>query len=422
MKGKSLKFHLGIGIILNGFGRVIQFARQMVFSRLLGDVLFGQYSFIISLVTLISIPIKGGFQALSGREIPRLKNEIKLQRGFLKTSSFVILVMTVVLGALGAFIFHFYDFTDKYSYIKPAFFGILLFTLLRSLMDLWSVQYQAENETGAANFSNTILPGVFSLALVYGYVIFRGDEKNLLDIFLIISFAIFLSVVVIIIFKKPLIWKSFRKPTEFKTREWLSEGLSLMLLSSFAITLKKLNIVMVGLFMEPTQVGYYAVADNLALLAVFGLLALKKVIGPRLAAAYQEGNYQAFRRLVKLGKLIGGGTTIVLSLPFLLLSDEVLSYYGDGFVAARIPMIIIMSAQIINAFIGPLDLSFIMMGKQNIVTRSVVLALILNAVFAALLIPRFGLLGAACAQSAGLIVPRLMLSYFYYRQWHTLEA
>lgn len=414
MKGKSLKFHLGIGIILNGLGRVIQFARQMVFSRLLGEVLFGQYSFIISLVTLISIPIKGGFQTLSGREIPRLKDQLKLRRGFLKTSSSVIILMTLILGALGIVALNLFSFPEKYAYIEPAFWGILLFTLLRSLMDLWSVQYQAENETGAANFSNTILPGLFSLAFVYGYVTYQ-EESSLRDIFLLIGAALLLSVLVMFLYKKPLIWKALRKPTEFKTKEWLSEGLSLMLLSSIAITLKKVNIVLVGLFMEPAQVGYYAVADNLALLAVFGLLALKKVIGPRLAAAYQEGNYKEFRKLVKLGKLVGGGATIVLSLPFLLLSGEVLSYYGEGFIAARIPMIIIMSAQIINAFIGPLDLSFIMIGKQNLVTRSVVLALILNAVLATLLIPDFGLIGAACAQAAGLVVPRLMLSYYYYR-------
>ena len=100
----------------------------------------------------------------------------------------------------------------------------------------------------------------------------------------------------------------------------------------------------------------------------------------------------------------------------ILLSNFILTLFGDEYVEAKNALIILLIAQLISSLCGSVGVYMNMTGKQLILQRFLLVALFLNIVLNWLLIPKYSLVGAAYATSISIMFWNVAGAFYLYRK------
>jgi O-antigen/teichoic acid export membrane protein len=195
----------------------------------------------------------------------------------------------------------------------------------------------------------------------------------------------------------------------YETAVWLAVALPLVLFDGFGALIAQLDLVFLGVWMPPHEVGAYAAAARIALLVNFCFDAAVSLAGPRLAALHAHGGTSELRRLV--GGLLPWTAIPALGVFALLivLGDTLLGLFGSGFEVARPALVVLAAGHLASVLAGPVGVLLNMTGHHVQCARTLAGAALLNAVLNVALIPRWGLLGAATATAVAILLSRLRL-------------
>lgn len=188
-----------------------------------------------------------------------------------------------------------------------------------------------------------------------------------------------------------------RVSAAYRSRTWAVTAMPLLVIAGMNLLLDRTDILMVGGMLGTTEAGLYSVAVRVAALVTFGLTAANAIVAPMIAEFYEKGDIE------ELGQLLGGVTLalVVLSIPVvagLVIGREwVLHFFGEPFISGQWALVILLGAQWVNVMAGPVGYLMIMTNyeREAAIILSIVAAV--NAGLNALLIPKFGLEGAAVA-------------------------
>ncbi len=180
-------------------------------------------------------------------------------------------------------------------------------------------------------------------------------------------------------------------------RHWLVTALPLAVLSATHMILNHIDTVMVGAFVDSEAAGQYGVAARLSALVLFGLIAVNGVAAPIISRHYSQGKHDALLRLAVLTARTGLAFAVVAGLFLFLFGDWALALFGRSFTASYGVLLIIMISHIINAAAGPVGVLMTMTGGERPAALAMLIALIANITLNTLLIPAYGIEGAAVA-------------------------
>lgn len=194
-------------------------------------------------------------------------------------------------------------------------------------------------------------------------------------------------------------------------RPWRFAGTGTFLLLDGLQTLSShVDVLVLGLLMAPADLGVYRVAVNMGTLVLFFALAAVIVVQPEFARLSSKQETKALQRLVTQQTRLTSATTAVLILGFAVLGQPVLrTFFGPDFVVAFAPMLIIAVGQLFNALMGPVGTVLNMSGHQADTVRGFALGIGSTILGMLLLVPRFGLLGAAWTHATATVVWNLYL-------------
>lgn len=169
----------------------------------------------------------------------------------------------------------------------------------------------------------------------------------------------------------------------------------------------KMDIMMIGYYLNPAAVAVYNVATRITNYMEVPLSGLSQVVYPRIAMANNTGNPTAVADLYE--KSIGLLVAILLpmGLGVWLLADwVVLLVAGKAYLAATPLLQILVLAVMMKPWGRLFGITLDAIGRPRLNFALLALSLLANVVLNALLIPRWGLHGAAAATSAsiGLLV------------------
>ena len=165
--------------------------------------------------------------------------------------------------------------------------------------------------------------------------------------------------------------------------------------------------LILGAYGSSGDVGVYQVATRIVLLATFVIPAVSMAFAPRVTALTEQGDHRNLARAYR------GVTTwtLRLSMPaFVVLtafSTDLLRLFGTGFAAASSATLVLLVGASFNAFTGPGMQMLTMSGHPIWGAVNNGMGLVLNIGLNLVLIPRFGIIGAAWAWTAALIVMNL---------------
>ena len=184
--------------------------------------------------------------------------------------------------------------------------------------------------------------------------------------------------------------------------------LMMTLLVNFSMTI---NTFVIGAYYPESEVAIYGAATRFALLLNFLLFSVNSVAAPKYAEFFENGDLTELRRLL----MKTSGLLVVLSLPvclaLMLYSKFFMSVFGSEFTAGARVLQILILGQFVNVSIGSVNYVLTMTGNEKITAVIVSCSTVLCVVLSLLLVPEFGITGAAIGFVISDVLRNLALLY-----------
>ncbi|MGA8979339.1 MAG: flippase [Pedococcus sp.] len=199
-----------------------------------------------------------------------------------------------------------------------------------------------------------------------------------------------------------------RVSARYEVREIFSFSMVSWLSALAATGLIWVGTLQLGAMRGQSEVGTYNVATRLVMLAVFVMAPINASFTPHLAHLVHTD------RLKDAARAYGSAARwiLTLSMPaFIVLvvfAEPLLGYFGPSFRSAAAVTIILAVGQLVSAAAGPCGTVLNMSGRVMLNMLDNVGVLILNIALNFLLIPQYGVIGAAIAWSASLITANVV--------------
>lgn len=208
--------------------------------------------------------------------------------------------------------------------------------------------------------------------------------------------------------------KLFNTILRLKELSWF--GFYVVLTNSIGMILTQIDSLLIGHFMDKTEVGYYAVAVVLIQGIILVPAAVQRVTSPAIASYHGKNEYENIRKLIKKTVAKTFLITICFSVLLVILGKFLISFlFTEEFLPAYIPLLILLIGYTIYAPVIAIGGTLSSIGKVNVQFRVSALCAMINIILNILFIPRFGIAGAAIATSMSMIFTTMIVCYFVKR-------
>ena len=172
---------------------------------------------------------------------------------------------------------------------------------------------------------------------------------------------------------------------------------AMMFMMSFLPLLNQFSLIVIGAVQDSTAAGLYGAASRIANILQLPAVALTAAIGPMAADFHARGDIEALQRVTRFGVRSIFGLALAAAIGLAVFGNWILGMLGEEFEAAYPVMMILAAGQLFFAAAAPAGILLNMTGHQNESARIMLISVVGNALFLAVLIPMFGALGAAVA-------------------------
>lgn len=399
-------------------GALLGFALTVVLARLLGPSEYGIYAWVMALVALLSVPVQLGLPTLLIREVARAQQQRDWGslRGILRWSVLLASAMALLVGV--AFLAGMEVFSSSLEGRGRALlWGIPLLPLLAwnglATSALIGLRRAVLGQLPGNVFRPLGLMGLMTAAWWFRPT-FEWNAVSLLSLTCLSALLTLLIATGLLRWKRPP--ESIAAAPVYHGRRWCSSLWPLALMSGLFLVNSQTDLVMLGWFAADEKVGIYRVAVQMAGLVTFVLQIVNGVVAPHFARLHAAGDSDQLQRLVTRSAQITLLGAVPVALIFIVFGGVLLGWvFGAAFEAGNGALIILAIGQLVNAGMGSVGFLLNMTGYERDTVKGVVVAAMLNVPLNFLLIPVWGMKGAALATAVSLIVWNVVL-------WHVVRS
>ena len=237
------------------------------------------------------------------------------------------------------------------------------------------------------------------LALGYG-------ADGLTGAFLATQWAILVLAVALVVRAMPsALSPAHRSP---RLRQLLRFSLPQTLTTVLLQTILWTDTLLLGRLRTAAEVAVYTIVQRLLSPAQTISTATGQMFAPRIAAEDARGDRRALELMLKRVTYWNVSLAIPVFAALLLLPGPLLRLFGPAYAAGATALAILAAGQLFNAATGPLGQLINMSGRPYVTLVNNAAVAILNIVGCLLLIPRYGLTGAACSTTASITLVNLI--------------
>ena len=399
MRQNILKL-ISIAFLGGVVGRGFRYVSEIVIARSLGPDALGLFAFGLVVMTTISVPVRLGLDNAAQKFIPQYQKEDSSK---LVGTTISCIAIPLVVGSIVSLSFYFFFPVFMGKYIAEDYGNIvLLFAIGIPLHAGMVIGLSATRGFKETKYSVYIRDfgqsGVAILSAFIGGVLLDSLEAVIIGYILSLLFG--LSLALYFLFKLGAIRTSVLPKTNLSTL--LSFSLPLTFAAVVHHLLTWTDILMLGAFIQPTEVGWYQAAFRTAqILAI--LLGAVNALFPSLAAdLYDQGDTAGLRQIYSgLTKWVLYFTLLGYIFIFVY-AEEILLIFGTSTVSAQHAMLLLGAAQVIVVGTGPIGYLLNMTGYERLQLLNALGAGLVNVVLNFVLIHWLGIVGAALATGISL--------------------
>lgn len=409
---------VGMSSTGQGIGRLIGYATAAAIAKMHGKAQLGFYALGIVVLQMANILSQFGMDNGVVRYVAHYRSEgdTARVRGTILQAIGVTFGLSVILSGgmfFGAGILS--DWVFNKPFLKTMFqlFSVALpfFTLMS--ITLWATQ--GFQTVKYATLVRDILRPLANLILVFvfyllGEQILGAVVAYIISMVLGAGFALYYLTRV---FPKIL---DQRTSTLYESRALFSVS-GPMIVANFTQYINLWTaLIVLGIFTSAGEVGIYDVASRTATLSALVLISFGGIFSPMISSLHQQGLTSDLGYLYKDVSRWAFTGALVFFLITALLAKDVMAFFGEDFVVGWPVIVIVAAAQLFNSSVGPTARVLAMTGRQRMVMTATISSAVVAVVANLLLVPDFGILGAAIATAVALIVSNT-LSLFFVRRF-----
>ena len=174
------------------------------------------------------------------------------------------------------------------------------------------------------------------------------------------------------------------------------------------ITLQRIDIVLVAIMRGPAEAAVYTAATRFLVVGQLGNMAISMAAQPRFTELFAIGD----RRSANVVYQVTTAWLVLLTWPLYWLAvaygPEVLTIFGRSYRAGAVVMVILGLAMLLSTACGQVDMVLITTGRSSWSLYNGLLAVAVNVGLDLVLIPRYGITGAAIGWAIAIIVTNLL--------------
>lgn len=393
----------------------LRFLVSLVLARLLGARGFGVYNFAIAWVSLLAGPSIAGFERLVIRDLATYRRDAEYRRmnGLLRFSQRFTVISAVVIAVIGMGV----AWTTYRLMGRPALLNarhadladtavltlmIALFLVpVRALLLLQQAAMQGLHRVFTAQIPEQLVQPVLFLVGLGGLFVAGGAMRSapwaMALVLLTTGIALILSVNLL---KRTTPHEVRRAIPLFEARLWVLSAIPFALTRGLAQLNLEVDSIMLGVLSSAEGVALYTAAQPATQLIALVLLSAQISLSPTIAQLHAEGRHAELQRvLTQSARMVLAGA-LPLTLFFCFAGEWFLALFGDKFSDASTALILLSVGQFINAATGAVWAVLLMTGYERDAIRSVMIGTALHLALDVLLIPGWGVNGAAVAGGA----------------------
>ncbi|MGZ8399769.1 MAG: lipopolysaccharide biosynthesis protein [Methyloceanibacter sp.] len=181
------------------------------------------------------------------------------------------------------------------------------------------------------------------------------------------------------------------------TRLWRREANPLILVALFTNYFADVDILLVTPLLTSAETAALGLCLKLSLLVGFAVQVAHQVVVPDLADARARKDNSSINDVVLRAFAFPLAITVGAMAVVALWGESLLAIFGPEFTSAKTPLLILMACQLARALFGPSVLLLTVIGAQRQNAALAIAALIVLAGANLVLLPLYGVLGAAIA-------------------------
>ncbi|MGA7922771.1 MAG: oligosaccharide flippase family protein [Thermoplasmata archaeon] len=290
------------------------------------------------------------------------------------------------------------------------------FTLMANFL---AALFQGFEDAGPnAWFNNMVNPGLFVVFVLLFIVLHLGFFGALLA-YTLASASAFVGIAIFtaVRFHRNL-ERPFARSTASLPSNFYPLTLALWGVTSLAFLTLFVDTLILGVFWPPTIVGEYSSQTILARLVLVVNSALLFIYLPVSARLVRANDFQSLRWTFATSTRWVLGIAIPLLLLFVFLPDESLTaVFGAKYATGQVALSILVIGSFLSVAVGPVTSCLSGLAATRVLLWSSLASMLTNVILSLVLIPPYGLLGAAIAWSVARVLYPSLGAIVLSREW-----
>jgi O-antigen/teichoic acid export membrane protein len=187
----------------------------------------------------------------------------------------------------------------------------------------------------------------------------------------------------------------------------------MLMVASAAFVTGQIGVVTLGMFRSEGDIGHYSAALKLSSLTVFIMQAINTMAAPKFAELYHVGKMDELFSIARKSSKMAFWITLPILLVLILFGKQILNrLFGEEFIVAYPAMACLVFGQFISTLSGSTGYFMNMTGHQDAFKNIMISSAVINIGLCMLLVPSYGINGAAFAAMTGLIFWNAAVLYY----------
>ncbi|MGP4105987.1 flippase [Virgibacillus sp. L01] len=407
------------GIVFLGkiVGLVIGLLFNFIAARYLGAEIYGQFTYIFTFISFFPLLVLLGLQQGLVYFIPKLNEEKKyIKRNEIISISYLMVavlsvVLIIIININNEFITKNILNSSSSSEVLKVMSPLIIFLAFAQLSQ--SVFRGIKYINPFVINQNFIVPTLKLFILVFAIVLL-GNHINTMTIAFYLSIIIGALYLLYSIYKRNLFGGISRNSIKYY-KKVLIYSLPLFFTGSLIFISQKTDIFMIGYFLSVEQVGIYRIALQIGTMSSFILIAFNMIFAPTISSLFHKGDISQLESMFKtITKWVVTVNLMAFSL-ILIFNNEIMEIFGNEFVLGSTALVLVAIGQVVNAGVGSSGYILIMTGYPKYEMYNNILVVCVNILLNLLLIPSYGIEGAACASLVSVALANIIKLVLVYK-------
>jgi O-antigen/teichoic acid export membrane protein len=398
-----------LALVLRFSGALLNFLLSIYIARYLIKQDYGDYQFLITLVTGGSLFARVGMDTYLMSKIPGEK--VKRRQLYALQNAIVLVFICSIILAVITFIGY---LTYSFASAKPIQIEMLLIVCISFLpysnfMLISSIEKAKEHINKSLFISNVFPP--LLMYFVMEMTKYNGDKlNNTISAYLVSSMLVFLISMLILLRGESKL-KIFTNINLSHVWLYFKRGRKYILHSLMAYLLLWVDLIIIGIFLGGEYTADYSVASRVTLIILLAMSVYDGMVGPIIIKSYKFNDTHEF--IKKIAKIFAVTVTFIsfFVAVMIVFAEYIIPMYGDNYQGSIVIARILIAAYAVKGLASLPGYVLIAMNKVNNINKILVVSLVINIVMSYFLMQHYSTSGVAVGTLISSIVV-VVCSYF----------